>query len=158
MRRDLEPCYFSAAEFLYFFLCESLSFFKFYESSDNLSVFLVCNACDFNHFNLRHLVKKILDFTGIDILTSPDDHVLDPTGNPVITFLCFNGKITGMKPAILINCKRSSFGVFVVPFHYIVATAAYFSLYFRLALLPCLRIEYFHLNTWIIGTYCCSPD
>src|SRR5690606_7026607 len=61
--------------------------FENYKSSYNFSVFLVRNSHNLDVFYSGYGVKEFFNFPGVNVFTSPDDHVFNPACDPVIAVL-----------------------------------------------------------------------
>ncbi len=91
-------------------------------------------------------IEKFLDFPGIDVLTSPDDHILDSSGDLAISLFVHDGKVPGVQPAVLVDRRRRSFRVFVIPFHDVITPCAQFPLNARRNRLSSGRVDDLHVN------------
>src|SRR5689334_7950177 len=72
-------------------------------------------------------IKEFFDFARINILASPNDHILDPAYNIDIAFAIHNSKVAGMHPAGFVNRFGGGFGIVPVAKHYTIAPRTKFA-------------------------------
>ncbi len=91
---------------------------------DLLAVLHVGNADDLDITNLRMAVEELLDLTGIDVLPSPDDHVLDSPDNLDVALVVHLCEVAGVHPAIGVDGLGRAVGVVPVARHHRIASRA----------------------------------
>ena len=63
------------------------------EGTHSLTVFLGRHSRHLHIANARHVIEELLDLTGIDILTTTDDHILDTTCDLIEALFVFHTQV-----------------------------------------------------------------
>jgi len=68
--------------------------------------------------------EQVLDLARVDVLSTPDDHVFEPTLDAQITLLVHRGQVSGVVPTLGVDGFRRRLGLAVVSGHHHVAPRA----------------------------------
>ncbi len=111
-----------------------------------LAVFFIrhTNYLDVTHLRVRQI--KLFDLTRIEVLTATDNHILQTSGNLVVTILGSHTDIARVQPAICINRLCRCFRHLIITLHDIEAAGNEFAAFAVRKLVTCLRIDNLTFN------------
>ena len=110
-----------------------------------LTVFGIGHPEDLHLLHLGVAVEIFLHFAGIDVLPTPDDHVLDPPHDVAIAFRVQYGQVAGVHPALAIHGFPGALLVVPIALHHRIAPGAKLALCAHGKGLP-LFVHDFHLH------------
>ena len=93
------------------------------EGTDRLAPLVVWQADDGDLGDGVVGEQDLFDLLGIDVLATPDDHVLQATFDRAVATVVHGGEIAGVEPAVGVDGLRSAVGHVVVAVHHLVAAS-----------------------------------
>ena len=135
------PCKVFAHEGLKVFCAPLRARSRSHECDHPLSPLLVGYA---HHRDVAHAgvsEENLFDFPGIDILSTPNDHVLDAANNLDVAPRIHRSEVARMQPARFIDGRFGRFGVVVIAVHHPVSPGADLALDLRIHHLPACGID-----------------
>ena len=111
------------------------------ESAHSLAVLLGRNACHLHVLHAGQLVEELFNFSRINVFASTDNHVLDTSGNAVISIFILYAQVARVQESVFVYHFCRSFGILVVAFHGVIAAVAHFALYAHRTFFASLRVN-----------------
>ena len=151
--RDLMPGDLPAAEVLDDIFRHGDAFVQDDKGSHFLSVFLGWNGSDLYIFHPFQVIEEFLQFTRIDILSSPDNHVLDASGDAVVAMFVFHAQVATVQEAVFVDDLGRGCRVVVIAFHGVVPPVAHFTLYAYRTFFARFRIDHADFGKFVVTAH-----